>query len=182
MTITICANTAPGPDPQIPQNPAPVPGIIFGVGQEYPAGLSDIEAEAALLGSMILDNTRDYVPLVLDLIKNELYFSKSEHRHIFNAIITLYKNGSAVDLVLVKSELERQQRLTAAGGVDYLIQVAQSTPTVANAVFYARKVLEKYKQRLGWDLTQRQRAILINGSGRQDIQEQLRQAVLTACR
>ncbi len=111
-----------------------------------------------------------------DILKDEFYFSKPEHRHLYNAICALHDNGSGIDCLLLVSELEKRQRLAAAGGVDYIVQVAESTPTKANAVFYANKVLEKYRQRLGWDYTQKQQAILRNSNGWNNVEESLRLA------
>jgi hypothetical protein len=129
----------------------------------YPDGFTDIAAEAAVLGSLIIDNDKEYIGPVRDILKDEFYFAKPEHRHIYNAIMTLHANGSGIDCLLLVSELQKQQRLKAVGGVDYVVQVAESTPTKANAIFYADKVLEKYKQRLGWDYIQKQQAILRSG-------------------
>jgi putative DNA primase/helicase len=149
---------------------------VTGLGLEYPEDFADINAEAAVLGSLIVDTQREYIGPVRAILRDEFYFSKSEHRYIYNAIISLYENGSGTDCLLLKSELEKQQRLIAAGGVDYLIRVAESTPTKANAVFYATKVLEKYKQRMVWDLTRKQQVILKSSLGWGDMEKDLLQA------
>jgi putative DNA primase/helicase len=142
----------------------------------YPDGFTDIHAEAAVLGSLILDNDKEYIGPVRAILKDEFYFSRPEHRHIYNAILSLHDSGSGIDCLLLISELKKQQRLKAAGGVDYVVRVAESTPTKANAIFYTDKVLEKYKQRLGWDFTQKQQVILRSGGTWNTVDKALRQA------
>jgi len=99
-----------------------------------------IEAEAAALGSMILD--RECIGQVVEQIDADA-FSLPEHQYIFEAIIGLYEANSKIDLVLLRDELTRRDRLKAAGGVDYLVRVAESVPTAANVEYYVRIVKEK---------------------------------------
>jgi replicative DNA helicase len=106
-------------------------------GKALPAS---IEAEAATLGSMILD--RECIGQVVEQIDSDA-FSLPEHRHIFDAVIKLYEANSKIDLVLLRDELTRRDRLKAAGGVDYLVRVAESVPTAANVEYYVRIVKEK---------------------------------------
>jgi replicative DNA helicase len=110
-------------------------------GRTLPAS---IEAEAAVLGSMILD--RECIGQVVeqvDKIGTDALFSLPEHRHIFEAIVGLFEANSKIDLVLLRDELVHRDRLKAAGGVDYLVRVAESVPTAANAEYYVRIVKEK---------------------------------------
>ena len=99
-----------------------------------------IEAEAATLGSMILD--RECIGQVVEQIDADA-FSIPEHQYIFEAIIGLYEANSKIDLVLLRDELTHRDRLKAAGGVDYLVRVAESVPTAANVEYYVRIVKEK---------------------------------------
>jgi len=99
-----------------------------------------IEAEAAALGSMILD--RECIGQVVEQIDADA-FSLPEHQYIFEAIIGLYEANSKIDLVLLRDELTHRDRLKAAGGVDYLVRVAESVPTAANVEYYVRIVKEK---------------------------------------
>jgi replicative DNA helicase len=99
-----------------------------------------IEAEAAALGSMILD--RECIGQVVEQITVDM-FSLPEHQYIFEAVVCLYEANSKIDLVLLRDELIRRDRLKAAGGVDYLVRVAESVPTAANVDYYTRIVKEK---------------------------------------
>ncbi|MCE5186430.1 MAG: replicative DNA helicase [Planctomycetaceae bacterium] len=98
------------------------------------------EAEAAVLGSMLLD--RECIGDVIEHINGEA-FSLTEHRIIFECIITLYERNSEIDLVLLRDELKKRKSLDAVGGVEYLVRIAESVPSSANAVYYSEIVKEK---------------------------------------
>jgi len=98
------------------------------------------EAEAAVLGSMILD--RDCIGPVVEVMNAE-YFSRTEHRLIYESLLRLYEANSSIDLVLLRDDLKKQDSLDAIGGVEYLVKVAESVPSAANAEYYATIVREK---------------------------------------
>lgn len=106
-------------------------------GRQVPASP---EAEAALLGSMLLD--RECIGDVIEKI-NADSFSLTEHRIIFEAIIALYEHNSEIDLILLRDELKKRKCLEAVGGVEFLVRIADSSPTSANALYYANIVHEK---------------------------------------
>ncbi|HML73996.1 MAG TPA: replicative DNA helicase [Anaerohalosphaeraceae bacterium] len=106
-------------------------------GKALPAS---IEAEAAVLGSMILD--RECIGQVVEQLDGDA-FSMPEHRLLFESIVALYEANSKIDLVLLRADLVKRDRLKAAGGVDYLVRVAESVPTAANVEYYTRIVKEK---------------------------------------
>ncbi|HDS84904.1 MAG TPA: replicative DNA helicase [Phycisphaerales bacterium] len=98
------------------------------------------EAEAAVLGSMILD--RDCISSMIELIRPD-YFSRTEHRLIYDGLLRLYEANSSIDLVLLRDELKKMDCLEAVGGVEYLVKVAEAVPSAANAEYYAAIVREK---------------------------------------
>jgi len=102
------------------------------------------EAEAAVLGSMLLD--RECIGDVIEHINADC-FSLTEHRIIFESILSLYEGNSEIDLVLLRDELKKRKSLDAVGGVDYLVRIAESVPSSANAAYYARIVKDKSMMR-----------------------------------
>ena len=106
-------------------------------GRQIPASP---EAEAAVLGSMLLD--RECIGDVVEIVHADS-FSLTEHRILFDAILSLYENNSEIDLVLLRDELKKRKSLEAVGGVDYLVRVAESVPSASNATYYANIVKEK---------------------------------------
>lgn len=104
----------------------------------------NIDAEKAVIGSMLLDNA--VIPDVLDLV-NENSFLRLAHQRAFNAIRDLYEHSDTVDPLLLFEELRRRGQLDEDGQgeltVDYISEMFEATPTAANAVYYARIVSEK---------------------------------------
>ncbi len=99
-----------------------------------------VEAEMCALGAMVLsERAREQVREIL----TEEDFYRPAHRTIFSVMTALIDGGRAVDLMTVKSELQDRGVLTTVGGVDYLIQIAESVPSAANAVDYSEIVRDK---------------------------------------
>ena len=67
-------------------------------------------------------------------------FYRADHRAIFEAIMTLIRQDRPPDAVTVSEQLEREQRLETAGGIDYLARLVEETPSAANVRAYARIV------------------------------------------
>lgn len=99
-----------------------------------------VEAEVAVLGSMILD--RESIGQVVQILNRESFY-RLEHQEIFDALISLYEKNSAIDLVLLRDELKRRNKIGDAGGVDYLVKVAESVPSAASVEYYSDIVRDK---------------------------------------
>ena len=100
----------------------------------------NLEAEMAVLGSMLLDENAIGVA-VENLNQNPFY--KDSHRKIFTAILSLFNSNKAVDLITLTDELKRQGILEETGGVSYLTELSNSVPSAANINHYVRIVKEK---------------------------------------
>lgn len=99
----------------------------------------DLVAEEAVLGSILYDSN-----VFLDLGKITVQdFYGVRHRLIFGAMSSLIANNVTIDVITVKSELEKQNQLDNAGGLDYLLELSKKTPTSANVEYYANIVVEK---------------------------------------
>jgi len=103
------------------------------------------EAEAAVLGSMILD------PQCIGLVVQKLTsaaFYRVEHQMIFEAMISLWDRKSDVfDLLLLRDELKNRKQLEEVGGAEYLVRVAESVPSAANVEHYVQIVKDKQMMR-----------------------------------
>jgi len=105
---------------------------------------NDRDAEVSVLGSMILD--REAIGGVSLLIKSEDYYYDA-HRMVYECLLSLYEKGSPVDLVILKDELTRSGALERVGGMEFVIQLAETVPTSANAEHYAVIIRDKAIQR-----------------------------------
>ena len=98
------------------------------------------EAEQSVLGGLMLDNQR--WDQVADRVSPEDFY-RVEHQKIFRAVASLCDAGSPADVVTVSEWLEKNGDLETAGGLSYLGQIANNTPSAANIVAYADIVRER---------------------------------------
>ncbi|RUA17774.1 MAG: replicative DNA helicase [Clostridia bacterium] len=108
-----------GPDKEIPKN---------------------IEAEEALLGSLLIDP--DVMTHVANLVDPEDFYL-ARHGEIYDVIRTLYDRGNPVDFVTLTEELDRRGKLEEVGGHSFISSLVNAVPTAINAYQYAQIVQEK---------------------------------------
>ena len=98
------------------------------------------EAEQSVIGSILIDH--DAVGVAAENLKPEDFYNL-RHKEIFEAILDLYHDGKAVDLVTLKSQLEQRGKLEAAGDMKYLTQVATAVPNSVHIRQYVKIVKDK---------------------------------------
>ncbi|MBD5804778.1 Replicative DNA helicase [Azoarcus sp. Aa7] len=99
-----------------------------------------LEAEQSLIGGILLDNQA--WERVADLA-SEVDFYRDDHRRIFRHISKLLDLGKPADVVTVFESLEKNGESEQAGGLAYLAEIANSTPSAANIRRYAEIVRER---------------------------------------
>ncbi|MFM7047476.1 MAG: DnaB-like helicase N-terminal domain-containing protein, partial [Actinomycetota bacterium] len=105
----------------------------------------NVDAEASLLGAMMLSDEAISIVLERGLISEDFY--KPAHRHIFDAIRSLSIAGEPVDPVTVGEELRRAALLEGIGGLDTLVRLQNATPAISSAERYAKIVRDAAKLR-----------------------------------
>ncbi|MBI4353293.1 MAG: replicative DNA helicase [Candidatus Omnitrophica bacterium] len=101
----------------------------------------NIEAEAAVLGSMLIEETA--IARAVELLTPDAFY-KEAHRRIFQCMVDLFSRSEAVDLVTLTENLSKEGAMEAAGGAGYMAYLTTAVPTAANLEHYARIVKEKY--------------------------------------
>src|SRR5574337_909365 len=99
-----------------------------------------LEAEQSLIGGLLLDNTA--WDRVGDLA-GEADFYRDDHRRIYRHIARLIELGKPADVVTVFESLEKSGEAEQAGGLAYLGEIANNTPSAANIRRYAEIVRER---------------------------------------
>ena len=99
-----------------------------------------IEAEQSLLGGLLIDNT--VWERVGDVV-NEADFYRDDHRRIFRQIARLIEMGKPADVVTVYEALEKNGEAEHVGGLSYLGEIANSTPSAANVRRYGEIIRER---------------------------------------
>ena len=100
-----------------------------------------MEAEISLLGSMILDPR--VIADIINVVKTGGDFHRPAHTILFDLMIECYDKTASLDVVQLHQILIDKSLLDEVGGMDYLVHLAESVPTAANATRYARLVREK---------------------------------------
>lgn len=103
------------------------------------------EAEQAVLGAILIDP--NCYERVANVIRSSECFYIPQHRTIYGIIANLRMLNQKVDPLLVAEELKKSGEYDEAGSRNYLAQLAQSVPSVANVESYARLIKEKYELR-----------------------------------
>ena len=108
-----------------------------------------LEAEMAVLGSMIIEPS--IIDEVMEVISSGDAFYSESHAVIFDALRQLHDRTQSGDLVQLTEALKSKGALDDIGGgvdgVDYLVRLAEQTPSAANAAYYARIVRDKAQLR-----------------------------------
>jgi replicative DNA helicase len=101
-----------------------------------------LEAERALLGSILLDNSA--LSIAVEMLKPADFFAEA-HRVTFETILNLSEKSRAAELVTIAEELSKQGLLEKAGGVSYLAGLTDGVPvgSVASVSDYTRIVKDK---------------------------------------
>ena len=105
---------------------------------------SNVDAEVSVIGSMMLDNS--LIDSVSEVLTRDDFYSTA-HQNIFSAIVDVYNNTGAVDIVILKNELSRLSLLERSGGHIYLMSIEDAVPITVNVVHYAEIIKEKRLKR-----------------------------------
>lgn len=100
----------------------------------------DIEAEQAVLGAIFLDS--DAIIDAMEVIEPRDFYRRS-HQVIFQCMIQLNDRNEAIDLITLKAEIEKSNALEDVGGISYLTELSQASPSSASVSYYAKIVDDK---------------------------------------
>jgi replicative DNA helicase len=98
------------------------------------------EAERSVLGSMLRDNA--VIDDVMNIVQADNFYEDG-HQKIYRAIVGLRTKSHPVDLVTLGEELIQLKQVEDIGGLSYLAELWNATPTAANAEYYARIVRDR---------------------------------------
>ena len=100
----------------------------------------DIEAEQAVLGSMLTD--KDAVISAIEVLKEDAFY-REDNKAIYAAILSLYNRSEPIDIITLKAELTAEGKFEKVGGLEYLAELPEKVPTTANVEKYIKIVEEK---------------------------------------
>jgi len=98
------------------------------------------EAEQSVLGGLLL--SADGWDAVAEVVSDGDFY-RLGHRLIFRQIAQLAEAAEPIDVITVADKLQARDELDAAGGLTYLAELAQNTPSASNIRAYAQVVRER---------------------------------------
>ena len=99
-----------------------------------------IEAEQSVLGGLMLDNEA-WHQVSERLTQGDFY--RRDHNEIFRAVEALANQGKPYDVVTLAEWLKTNELLDSVGGLQYLAELSENTPSAANISAYADIVRER---------------------------------------
>jgi len=103
-----------------------------------------LEAEASVLGAILLDNTA--LSLVLDKLQKEHFYSAS-NQILYEIIVSLNEKNIAVDLTTLVEKLKKEKLLEKVGGLGYVASLEDRVISPTHIEQYARIVRDKARIR-----------------------------------
>ena len=105
---------------------------------------SNIEAEQALIGSILVNN--DIIDEISSIVSANKFFDPA-HRKIFEVIENLNNKGMIANPITLKNYFENNSGLEEVGGIDYLVKLTRFSSSVKQSIDYAKIIHEMYVKR-----------------------------------
>ena len=136
-----------------------------------------IYAERSVIGSLILDN--DVYDRISDILTPNDFFH-SANRIIYQHIQKLASNGKVYDLITLEESLANNGLSDQVGGIGYLAEIANNTPTTVNVKAYAEIVKNKsIKRKLSKVLLESNEMLHGQGLNEEEILDKVEQSILS---
>ena len=105
---------------------------------------SNLEAEQALLGSILVNN--DIIDEISTLVNSKIFFDPA-HVKIYEVIESLNNKGMIANPITLKNFFEKDNMLAEVGGTEYLVKLTRFSGSVKQAVDYGKIIHEMYLRR-----------------------------------
>jgi replicative DNA helicase len=124
----------------------------------------NFEAEQALLGAILVNNAA--YQRVAEFLRPE-HFADPLHGKLFDSLSRLIERGQVVSAVTLKTYVEQDEAMKAAGGASYLARLAAASVHVIDAAAFGQAVHDLYLRRQLIDLGEG----VVNGAFGGDVDE-----------
>ncbi|MHC4024324.1 replicative DNA helicase [Streptococcus sp. KHUD_018] len=100
----------------------------------------DLVAEQSVLGAVFI-SPETMTSLADELTPDDFY--KPANKIVFKTMLSLLEKGEPIDATTMISALTNQGEISNIGGINYIVELVNSTPTSKNVEHYAKLVKEK---------------------------------------
>jgi len=105
---------------------------------------SNLEAEQALLGSILVNN--DIIDEVSTIISPNIFYDPA-HVKIYEVIESLNNKGMIANPITLKNFFEKDNMLIEVGGTEYLVKLTRFSGSAKQSIDYAKVIHEMYLRR-----------------------------------
>ena len=105
---------------------------------------SNLEAEQALLGSILVNN--DIIDEISNIINPSIFYDPA-HTKIYEVIELLNNKGMIANPITLKNYFEKDNMLDEVGGTEYLVKLTRFSGSTKQAIDYAKVIHEMYLRR-----------------------------------
>ena len=105
---------------------------------------SNIEAEQALLGSILVNN--EIIDEISNIVNPNIFYDPA-HIKIYEVIENLNNKGMIANPITLKNFFEKDNMLNEVGGTEYLVKLTRFSGSVKQANDYAKIIHEMYLRR-----------------------------------
>jgi replicative DNA helicase len=105
---------------------------------------SNLEAEQALLGSILVNN--DIIDEVSTIVNSSIFYDPA-HIKIYEVIESLNNKGMIANPITLKNFFEKDNMLNEVGGTEYLVKLTRFSGSAKQAIDYAKIIHEMYLRR-----------------------------------
>jgi replicative DNA helicase len=130
----------------------------------------NFEAEQALLGAILVNNAA--YQRVAEFLRPE-HFADPLHGKVFDSLSRLIERGQVVSAITLKTYVEQDEDMKAAGGAAYLARLAAASVHVIDAAAFGRAVHDLYLRRQLIDVGEG----MVNGAFGSDVDEMALQQI-----
>lgn len=100
----------------------------------------DLVAEQSVLGAVFIAPDT-IISLADELVPDDFY--KPANKIVFKTMLSLLEKSEPIDATTMVSALTNQGDISKIGGMNYVVELVNSTPTSKNVEYYAKLVKEK---------------------------------------
>jgi len=105
---------------------------------------SNLEAEQALLGSILVNN--DIIDEISTIVNSNIFYDPA-HIKIYEVIESLNNKGMIANPITLKNFFEKDKMLNEVGGTEYLVKLTRFSGSSKQAIDYAKIIHEMYLRR-----------------------------------
>ena len=113
---------------------------MLGMSEYFRIPPHDLAAEQSVLGAVFIAPDT-IISLADELVPDDFY--KPANKIVFKTMLSLFKKGEPIDATTMVSALTNQGQIKEIGGLNYVVELVNSTPTSKNVEHYAKLVKEK---------------------------------------